>query len=318
MPIYLGDQQIRKQYIDSYELGKIYLGNTLVQEGSTDILAFYNTANVNSYPGSGSTVFDLSGNENHLTITGSVTYLAESSSLLISSSANNYSDFGSLSTPVSFNGGNLNGTGSEFTIITFLQSYDGGDYIANWYLGGASASGNDKQILNTNSDTFNLYQIGVGANLGNPIGGTSFLTYQTSAPESQWLWGKSSSGEGYRKWSMVAYNKSSQASTNNLRIDARGYVPGGGGTYNQSALNSITLNNPSFPKIEGTQNNIFPATTYETNLDTTRLFVGKNPTTPANPQGTVPRFLFGGMIIFNRVLSTSEVNNYWNYFNIGR
>ena len=77
MPIYQGNTEIGSEYVDSYQLGRIYQGTQIVQGGySIDrgAYAYYDASIPASYPGSGSTWFDLSGNNNNLTFTGSVTY----------------------------------------------------------------------------------------------------------------------------------------------------------------------------------------------------------------------------------------------------
>jgi hypothetical protein len=51
-------------------------------------------------------------------------------------------------------------------------------------------------------------------------------------------------------------------------------------------------------------------TTYSTNLDNSYLYIGKNPMYSTS----LPPFMFGGMAIFDRVLTDAEVATYWTYF----
>jgi hypothetical protein len=77
MPIYQGNQEIGKDYYGVSPQGRIYQGTQIVQGGyaiDTQTYAYWDASNPASYPGSGSTWFDLSGNGNNLTFTGSVVY----------------------------------------------------------------------------------------------------------------------------------------------------------------------------------------------------------------------------------------------------
>jgi hypothetical protein len=89
MPIYLGNTEIGSEYVDSYQLGNLYIGNDKVQGGFTYLpipsqsaLVFNVDANLtSSYPGSGSTWYNTAtgGISTNLLFTGSVTYVTGSS-----------------------------------------------------------------------------------------------------------------------------------------------------------------------------------------------------------------------------------------------
>ena len=72
-------------YLGSTELNQTWLGNTEIYEvglrnqqfTTSNLYAYYDFNNPVCYPGSGSTIFDLSGNGNDLTISGSVTYTTD-------------------------------------------------------------------------------------------------------------------------------------------------------------------------------------------------------------------------------------------------
>jgi hypothetical protein len=85
MSIYLGSQQIGTQYVDSYELGNIYLGSNLIQgnypTGPIPTTNLYWNVDANdpaSYPGSGSVWYNTVGDYANLLFTGSVTYSGDS------------------------------------------------------------------------------------------------------------------------------------------------------------------------------------------------------------------------------------------------
>ena len=68
-------------YLGNTSLNQLWLGNTQINEVElripevpSGVYAYYDASNLTSYPGSGSTWFDLSGNGNHLTLTGSVSF----------------------------------------------------------------------------------------------------------------------------------------------------------------------------------------------------------------------------------------------------
>ena len=89
MPIYLGDKEISKQYVDSYNTGLLYLGSNIVQ-GNVDykvstlgLVAYYDIANPSSYTSGSSTIYDLTTNNNNMVINnGTVNYNPNNSGIL--------------------------------------------------------------------------------------------------------------------------------------------------------------------------------------------------------------------------------------------
>jgi len=89
MPIYLGDKLISKEYVDSYESGLLYLGSNIVQ-GNVDykvsdlgLVAYYDISNPNCYTSGSTTIFDLTANNNDMTISdGVVSYNPNNSGIL--------------------------------------------------------------------------------------------------------------------------------------------------------------------------------------------------------------------------------------------
>ena len=305
MPVIGSDNEILKEYFGPNTQGRIYLGSNLVQKGTdvNDIIAFYDVANSNSYPGSGSTLYDLSGNNNDLTITGSVTYSAVSQSLIISGST--LADYGQIYSPnqVTASVKNLLGTGSVFTIITFQRGIAAGinSYAPHWSFGEQSLPfGNPagKLIAPYDFNTFSPFKIGIQTQI--PGDNTeNYSVYLSADPSNQWLWYNPPVSTG---WVLQGHIKTDvNGVSNNLTIVQRGV------NNNTSSLLGATLNNAGFPKILGDASQ----TTFNTSLDNQYLYIGKNPYVTTNP-GKI--FHFGGMVIINRVLDGNEINDYWDLF----
>jgi hypothetical protein len=306
MPVIGSDSETLKEYLGPNAQGRIYLGSNLVQKGTdvNDIIAFYDVANSNSYPGSGSTLYDLSGNNNDLIITGSVTYSAVSQSLIISGST--LADYGQIYSPnqVTASVKNLLGTGSVFTIITFQRGIAAGinSYAPHWSFGEQSLPfGNPagKLIAPDDFNTFLPFKIGIQTQMLGAISNTeNYHVYLSADPGDQWYWYNPPVSTG---WVLQAHVKTDvNGVSDNLTILQRGV------NNNTSSLLSATLNS-SYPKILG----VASQTTFNTSLDNQYLYIGKNPYVTTDP-GKI--FHFGGMVIINRVLDGNEINNYWNLF----
>lgn len=283
------------------------------------LMALYNIANISSYTSGSSTVYDLSGNGNNLLITGSVNYVAASSSLQITGSTT--SSYGQIYSPNQLtipSGSGLLGTGSVFTVIMFQQSVGQMQYNPNWYIGGQTQGAAYKQITNQQFGNFGTFKLTFGSQTGNSSPYDQFSgLYSVANPNipdtgKYYSWGDASSSTfGNRKWSMQAFSKSSQASTLNLNFHIRGYYTNS--TWNSSSLASMTLSGvptSAAPVVIGGNYQ----TTFQTNLDSSFLYIGKNPMYST----TLPVFMFGGMAIYNRPLSATEVNTLWSYFISGR
>jgi len=113
MPIYLGNTEIGKEYYGVSPQGRIYQGTQIVQGSyfiDEEFYAYYDASNPASYPGSGSTWFDLSGNNNNLTLSGSgITY-----------NTNSFS-FNSTGRFINTSGSSM-GTGSQLTVCGWVKS----------------------------------------------------------------------------------------------------------------------------------------------------------------------------------------------------
>lgn len=274
------------------------------------LVALYNIANTASYTSGSSTIYDLSGQGNTLTISGSsITYVAASSSLQFSGSS--AAAFGQIKSnnELVYNGTYpLETTGSQFTIVAFVQSVLGGAYEPLWYVGPTTYSTTlYKRIMNVDFNSFGPWKIGIGSEKLPGLTYDAFTAFYSSSITNFYTW--NSTNFASRKWSMQSYAKSSQTSDFNLNITVRGYNTGS--SWDSSSLSVVPLSTGSYPRINGADGQ----TGYLTNLDTSYLYIGKTPATSTNPFLT---FQFGGMAIYNRPLTTGEISNLWDYFIAGR
>jgi hypothetical protein len=96
MPIYLGDKEISKEYVDSYDSGLLYLGSNIVQGNinykvsDLGLVAYYDTANPSSYTSGSSYIYDLSGYNNNLTMSVPLSYSAINGGTLIANNSYAY------------------------------------------------------------------------------------------------------------------------------------------------------------------------------------------------------------------------------------
>ena len=74
MPIYLGNNEILNEYVDSYQLGNIYLGNTKIQSGGETFLSavggtisYHNNYKVHTFTNIGNSAFQITKLGNTLT-----------------------------------------------------------------------------------------------------------------------------------------------------------------------------------------------------------------------------------------------------------
>ena len=287
---------------------------------SSGLVALYNIANSKCYTSGSANVYDLSGNNNTLVISASsATYIAASSSLQI----NNAPSTASYSQIKSTNELNYNGTyplhttSSVFTIVSFIQCIDNGAYQPIWYIGNTTRGSNYRQIMgNAQQAGFTTYKIAIGSVTGT--GGGNGDYYQMSPSDGQfYYWGTPSgnSNFGFRRWSMQSYSKSSQVNNFNLSISIRGYGSGSG-TWTTGTLTTATLSTGSYPRIDGNTDGSAPLN-YQTNLSNSYLYIGKNPGITGD-FSSLPTFQFGGMAIYNRPLTTTEISNLYTYFINGR
>ena len=178
MPIYLGNTEIGAEYVNNYELGRIYQGTQVVQLGySIDYAtyAYYDASNSTSYPGSGSTWFDLSGNGNHLTLTGSVSFTSSYGGLFNFSGSETSTSAAVRNNPSTFN------TESQVTFIAWFNPQRNSGF-----------SGNDAVIVGMPATNGTGVSPELGLVGGKALGQISYTTATTtffesgSAPNNTW------------------------------------------------------------------------------------------------------------------------------------
>ena len=151
-------------------------GANIVRNG---LVLAWDIANTNSYPGSGTTVFDLSGNGNNGTITGGVTYNAATvkgvlttngttgyiSSTTPNLASTNYTVMGAARYNGATRGRMINATGNNWLLGHWGANVtpSTANYYAEGWVSAAGAGGNDT-----------LWRIYTG--IGN-IGGDSYSFY---------------------------------------------------------------------------------------------------------------------------------------------
>lgn len=178
MPIYLGNTEIGSEYVDSYQLGNMYLGGTKTQGGLTVLpipqsnLIFNVNANLtSSYPGSGSVWYNTgtTGAQTDLLFTGSVSFVQ----------GNQYtSSYFQFSTASYYSTGIIVGPVTNRTQCAWINTNDlSSDFT--WFGYGRGSSGTDLGVsrIKTQSDLA-YYQT------------TNFVYYPSSSiagDEGQWL-----------------------------------------------------------------------------------------------------------------------------------
>lgn len=120
-------------------------GPDIVTDG---LVLHLDAADSNSYPGSGSTWYDLSGN-NHGTLTNGPTFDNSNAGSLI---FDNVNDYVSLGTPAS-----LNGVQVPLTICVWAKSNGFGLYDVLWGVDKATTGGGMYSMMRLNSGVFAYY-----------------------------------------------------------------------------------------------------------------------------------------------------------------
>lgn len=272
-----------------------------------NLVALYNIADGRCYTSGSSTITDLSGNGNTLTITGSqITYNAASGSLTMNNSGSSYSG---LFTANELQGGNLKTTSSICTIIQFFASSGSGAYDPIWYIGGTTSATNG-QITNQQLGNFGSYKISIAGTSGNNF--QPQYTQSLTNPARYYEWGSTSPTFGQNKWSMIGSSKQSQLSNYNLRFDMRGFTSASAAWQDTSLLSVQFASGSGSPNV--LSGNI--VTVFNTNLTAQYLYIGKN---PLNLTPTIfQRWKVGGFAIFDTVLTSAQIDSFWDYFKANR
>jgi hypothetical protein len=168
MPIYLGDKEINKEYVDSYELGPIYLGNNLVQGGTNyevtqlGLVAYYDISNPSSYVSGSTIIYDLTANNNDMSINdGVVTYNGSNSGILDLSNG-----FAVATTTTNLpSGSGVNQPDFSYGFWTKYTNYGSQTDAQNAFGFGSTPNGDPNQIAITNVSSSTRIVFGYGNTL---------------------------------------------------------------------------------------------------------------------------------------------------------
>jgi len=312
----------------------ILTGGTYFPYSTDGLVALYNTNASGAF--AGDTIYDLSGNGNDLKMTGS--YFEGTGSdagSIFFASGSTARTAGNLST-------SLHGTGSEMTIIYYAKwdrmplNYPD----PSWFIGGATLSSDQRQIYERGGNISTTIGFGVssaGAIDSSEAGRVSLfeMTGSILATSPSYLWKPIqqfgySVGENF--WSVLGVTKANQTLTytipdSNVNLLALNYEvsnltgPGSGGFISGSLLsNTKGFMFPSgYEEVGGF---IYAPSSYNvlsTALDSSILQI--NPSGYAFTLDYGGGFYgyrqqwFGGMAIYDRVLSSREILNITTYFN---
>jgi hypothetical protein len=157
MPIYLGNQEIGKELVDSYELGNVYLGANKIQSGIPSALPipqsgliFNVDANLtSSYPGSGSIWYNTAtaGASTNLLFTGSVSYVTQNFG---------YTNYFQFNTASYWSTSNIEGTVNSRTLCVWVwvDTIGGFDWLAYGQGTGFTDVGISRIGVDTNTAEF--------------------------------------------------------------------------------------------------------------------------------------------------------------------
>lgn len=182
----LTPNQIWNNYVASYNTGlysNVSLGAGTQQYVTSGLIGYWDFSSSSSYPGSGTSVTDLSGSGNNLTISGT----------------NNYTSTGAIALNLTSStfGSYLSNTSTSFTPITGLSAI-----TVEWLMNFSSTSG-AQYIVDTG------YGVGLSGVLSNGLNG---LIQQAGG-------GSSAGGVVANKWNHVVIVASTSTSTNAVYIN---------------------------------------------------------------------------------------------------
>jgi len=328
-------------YLGNTQLNDIWLGNTPIKQANftepvpviDGLVAFYNPKAPDGLQNN--VIRDLSGNNNDLTIKGnwSIGTGNDAGSIYLPSGSTARTA-GNLST-------SLHGTGSVFTAVSYRKkkrtTLDFQD--PTWFIGGSTLGANQKQFYEKSNKLSVLVGFGIGSS-GDIFDSNRLALYQmtgsiyTTSPSYQWkpvLNASQGFAPSYPNfWSVSGFTKADQtlsysSSGSNANLFIKNYIISALNTDKYVTGSLLTTNrgynyNPqSFSTPGGfIYNNNVTTNVFSTNLDSSILQI--NPSGYAftlDYGGGVYGYTeqwFGGMAIYNRVLSDSEIATVTNYF----
>jgi hypothetical protein len=289
-------------YLGGTELNKLYLGNTQINDVEvgkypiSGLVAAYVPGETNGR--SGSIIFDLSGNGNNLTVSGTSSY-----------SNGVYSITGSTSNIESNQAYTaLTGSDPTWTLMLFLRTPGTPFAIQNlWYLGNPTSTV-DQMVYDDNASIQSF-----AANkimFSNGDANTNYPLYN----------GNSNLAADYTNYNRVDFtmmslsrNISSSFSGSNIngKIYVKNFRQDGLDTTNTIVTSKTYVGlNPDFPQL-GVPVSTRAITTNWSSVNP-KLFIGPNPSDPTYGNRPID---FAGAFIYNRVLTNFEIESVYSYVN---
>lgn len=318
---YLGQTLINRTYIGSSVVNEKYLGNPIPVpfEG---LVSLYNIA-AGGY--TANSITDLSGNGYDIALSGDVSYVAESSSFYFGSGSG-----------VTSNMTELTGSDQTITIVQFWK-YTKSNEQATWYVGGDTLVQN-QQIYDLTEPGTNIpgSPLRVSATTGTTSsfadGWFDFQLLTAAATVDNYVKGMSNPPSNPPTWGYSGVSRdlgstssgSAEAKTN-VKFFAKGALESSGNTWITSSVSSdyarvgqaagqSTGTAPFVGVWYPDPPNIFPPS-MSFNPTVSKLYVGKTPAS-SNDTGSFGYgdFYFGGMAIYDRVLTDAEYLQIYNYY----
>ena len=288
-------------YLGNTALNQVWLGNTLLNENygpslfpNNGLVAYYVPGEDGGY--SGDTVFDLSGNGNNLTLSGTYTYsggvvsVSGSSSGMVSDSP--YTQ--------------LTGSDPEFTIVLFINGPQRLSYDNLWYLGNPTlTAGQGIWNSNTGFTTFDANKIIFGDGVQNyiPLNGDGSEDYISFSRTD---------------YSMLSITRTVSSSYSGSELNGKVYIrnyrynglDNTGSLVTSKVYQSLSTDVPYIYALSAT-----PITTNWSTVNP-KLYIGVNPSDPTYDVSLNSAPInFAGAFIYSRLLSNSEIEGIYAYVN---
>ena len=288
-------------YLGTTELNKLYLGTTQINDVEvgkypiSGLVAAYVPGATNGR--SGSIIFDLSGNGNDLTISGSFSFTSGYIALNSSGSISSTSSYSSLT-----------GTDPVFTSLYFLRPPGAVAYNHLWYLGPTSYASNTAIFdANPNFPTFVTNKIIAWNGFVSGVDNVVFTALQDSTNLAGDLIAYSSGS-----FTMWAIKRDVTAVFTGSTWNATYYVK----NYRKSGIDvngnyiSNTLGEFGDTGSYIDSNAVNRALTVDWSSSSPRLFIAGNPL-----QSNSIKMDFAAAFLYDRVLTNDEIESIYSYVN---
>jgi hypothetical protein len=292
-----------------YGFGTFNMGNANIIPQS-GLMAYWNSALTASYPGSGNTWYDISGNGNDMTLSGSYSYVAASSSIKITSGANTAKAY----TPSDISS-TLNGTGSSISVVQMMKFPQSEiyNYPTSFYLGGTTASGGTLMV-NYDQNNYTPGKIGLANGTYSSLGLTAAQALVSTATGNTninyWSVPPAAYTTNWSGWAFLVYIKQDSNATypthyNNVQMYAAGWWNAANDTTAILSLTNFSYIDPTPSTSKygmalsyGSTGNI------PFNLQQSKYYLGANPL-----DSDVGGMYLGAQAIYNKALTVDEINS---------